>query len=153
MPVLILTARDAVEDRVTGLDQGAVDYILKPFALPELLARIRLHLRRSGVVEETTLSLGALTMDLLARKATVEETELDLPPREFDLLATLLKNAGQAVSREQIGKEVWNNPRRMSSLDNLIDVHISRLRERLKTDVPGIRLRTMRGVGYTLEAE
>ncbi len=153
MPVIILTARDGVEDRVTGLDQGAVDYILKPFALPELLARIRLHLRRSGAGEALSLRLGELEVNLLSRSVTAEGTELILPPREFELLATLLRNAGQTVSREQIGIAVWGNPRRMSSLDNLIDVHISRLRERLKEEVPGVRLRTIRGVGYTLEKE
>jgi DNA-binding response OmpR family regulator len=151
LPVVILTAREGLQDRVIGLDGGAVDYILKPFALPELLARIRSHLRRSGSVEATRLQLQGLEMDLLNRTLRFQDTPVELPPREFDLLACLLRAAGQTVSREQIAREVWNSPRRMSSLDNLIDVHISRVRERLKADAPGIQLRTVRGVGYTLE--
>lgn len=153
LPLLILSARDGVEDRVTGLDRGAVDYILKPFALPEVLARIRLHLRRSGSVDAAVLRAGNLRLDLLGRRAGIGEDTLELPPREFDLLATLARSVGKAVSREQIARDVWNSPRRMSSLDNLIDVHISRLRERLKDGNAAARLRTIRGVGYVLEVE
>lgn len=153
MPALILTARDGVDDRVEGLDRGAVDYILKPFALPELLARIRTHLRRSGVADAAVIKSGGIRLDLLGRRAWLGEETTELPPREFDLLACLLRLAGKPVSREQIAREVWNAPRRMSSLDNLIDVHISRLRERLRDVETGLRLRTIRGVGYVLEAE
>lgn len=148
LPVVILSARDGIDERVTGLDRGAVDYILKPFALPELLARIRLQLRRSGVADASVLRVGGLQMDLLARKVSREGELLELPPREFDLLLTLMRNAGKPVSREQISREVWHAPRRMSSLDNLIDVHVSRLRDRLKP----VRIQTIRGVGYLLEA-
>lgn len=151
LPVLILTARDEVEDRVTGLDRGAVDYILKPFALPELLARIRLQLRRSGAADAAVLKAGNVRVDLLGRNAQVSDETLDLPPREFDLLVTLLHSTNKPVSREQIAREVWQAPRRMSSLDNLIDVHISRLRERLRSEDSGLQLRTIRGVGYQLE--
>jgi DNA-binding response OmpR family regulator len=152
LPILILTARDQVVDRVTGLDRGAADYILKPFALPELLARIRGHLRRTGTADTALLKVGDLQMDLLAHKVSCRGAILELAPRELELLITLIKSAGHPVSREQIAREVWNSPRRMSSLDNLIDVHISRLRERIKQEEAGVVLRTIRGVGYVLEA-
>ncbi|MGA0334307.1 MAG: response regulator transcription factor [Kiritimatiellia bacterium] len=151
LPVLILTARNEVEERVSGLDRGAVDYILKPFALPELLARIRMHLRRSGVADAAVLPCANLKADLLAHRLTCDGRMIELPPREFDLLVCLMRSAGKPVSREQISREVWNSPQRMSSLDNLIDVHISRLRERLSDAGSGAVLRTVRGVGYTLE--
>jgi len=151
--VLILSARNEVDDRVSGLDRGAIDYIGKPFALPELLARLRMHLRRSGSLDAAVLKAGKLRIDLLGRSANQSSELLDLPPREFDLLVTLVRSVGKPVSREQIAREVWQAPRRMSSLDNLIDVHISRLRERLDPDISGLSLRTIRGVGYQLDKE
>jgi DNA-binding response OmpR family regulator len=151
VPVIILTARQEVSDRVRGLEGGAVDYMLKPFAFPELLARIRLRVRVGGAVERTGWRLGTLDLDLLGREVRLGGAELLMPPREFELLLCLLRAEGKAVSREEIAREVWKSPRRMSSLDNLIDVHISRLRERLQG--PGAPvLRTLRGVGYVLEA-
>lgn len=151
IPIMILTAREGIEDRVSGLDHGASDYILKPFALPELLARIRMHLRRSGVSDAAVLHCGDLKIDLLAHKLTRNGVFLEYPPREFELLVSLMRSCGKPVSREQISREVWNAPKRMSSLDNLIDVHISRLRERLSDGEAAVVLRTIRGVGYVLE--
>jgi len=150
-PVVILTARDGVTDRVAGLDHGAADYILKPFAMPELLARIRTHLRRSESSEPTAFTMGPLHLNLLTRGVTCGEEALDLPPREFDLLTCLIRSAGRPVSREQIARDVWQSPKRMTSLDNLIDVHISRLRDRLGALEGAPALRTLRGVGYQLE--
>lgn len=153
LPVIILTARDGILDRVSGLDGGAVDYMVKPFALAELKARLRLRLRDRRDSDSLTLRAGGLTVDLLRRRVRVGEVASEWPPREFDLLVLLLRMRGQPVSRTQIATDVWNSPRRMSSLDNLIDVHVSRLRERLKEVNARLRVRTIRGVGYQLEEE
>ena len=151
VPILIITARDGISDRVAGLDEGAADYILKPFAMPELLARIRMHLRLHSQTNITELHAGLLNLNLVSRDVHCGRSDMDLPPREFDLLACLMKSVGRPVSREQIAKDVWHSPRRMSSLDNLIDVHISRLRDRLSDEEGAPTLRTIRGVGYQLE--
>lgn len=149
LSVLILSGRGEVEDRVRGLEGGAEDYLTKPFAFAELLARVRLRLRRSPVVK-TRYQCGEVGMDLLARRVLICGVHEELPPREYDLLCCLLRAEGLVVSREEIGSEVWNAPKRMTSLDNLIDVHIKRLRERLG-EASGARIRTLRGVGYVLE--
>lgn len=153
LPVIILTARDGILDRVSGLDGGAVDYMVKPFALAELKARLRLRLRHRRDGDAMLLQAGGLSVDLLRRRILVKEVATEWPPREFDLLVLLLRMRGQPVSRTQIATDVWNSPRRMSSLDNLIDVHVSRLRERLKEADACLRVRTIRGVGYQLEEE
>lgn len=147
--VLILSGRSEVEDRVRGLESGAEDYLTKPFAFAELLARIRLRLRQPSAVK-TRFECGEVGVDLLTRRVTVCGALEEMPPREYDLLCCLLRAGGEVVSREEIGAEVWNSPKRMSSLDNLIDVHIKRLRERLPVS-SGVRVRTLRGVGYVLE--
>ena len=149
VPVLILSARSEVESRVQGLENGAVDYLVKPFAFPELLARIRLRLR-GALPAEADLTLGSLHADCIRREVRLQGELLDLPPREYDFLVCLLRSKGQAVSREQIARDVWKSPQRMSSLDNLIDVYVSRLRERLQGEGAPM-LRTLRGVGYRLE--
>jgi two-component system, OmpR family, copper resistance phosphate regulon response regulator CusR len=148
-PVLILTARDAVEDRVHGLDTGADDYLVKPFAFPELLARVRALLRRGRSDQLLRLKVGDLEMDLVTRKVTRGPTTLDLTAREFELLEYLLRHHRQLVSREMLARDVWKETARATPIDNVIDVHIGRLRK--KVDANGVRLiHTVRGVGYVL---
>ncbi len=150
VPVIVLSARGEVPVRVRALEEGAVDYMVKPFAFPELLARVRLRLGGARS-PETCWRLGGLRVDLLDRRAELAGVRIDVPPREFDLLVCLLRARGRPVSREEIGRDVWQSPRRLSSLDNLIDVHVSRLRERLKGAAEAPVLRTVRGLGYVLE--
>ncbi|MGE5245814.1 MAG: response regulator [Betaproteobacteria bacterium] len=151
-PVLILTARDAVDDRVRGLDCGADDYLVKPFAFPELLARMRVLLRRGRPADASRLVLADLDMDLVARRAARGARDLELTPREFDVLAYLLRHAGQLVSREMLARDVWKEPSRATPLDNVIDVHMARLRRKVDADSETKLLHTIRGVGFTLEA-
>jgi DNA-binding response OmpR family regulator len=150
IPVMILSARSEVDSRVRGLENGAVDYLTKPFAFPELLARIRLRLRGALPVD-ASFHCGCLEVNMLHREVRLQDTLLEVPPREYDFLVCLLRAKGQAVSREQIAREVWKSPQRMSSLDNLIDVYVSRLREHLHAEGAPV-VRTLRGVGYCLEA-
>jgi DNA-binding response OmpR family regulator len=148
-PVLILTARDGVEDRVLGLDLGADDYLVKPFALAELLARIRALLRRGRPADVLRLKAADLELDLVTRRAARGDRALDLTPREFELLEYLLRHQGHPVSREMLAHEVWKEPRRATPIDNVIDVQMTRLRK--KVDAEGARLiHTVRGVGFVL---
>jgi two-component system, OmpR family, copper resistance phosphate regulon response regulator CusR len=149
-PVLILTARDGVEDRVLGLDLGADDYLVKPFALPELLARIRALLRRGRAAEILRFKIADLELDLVTRRATRSGQPLDLTGREFELLEYLFRHQGHVVSREMLAREVWKEPRRATPIDNVIDVQITRLRR--KVDVNGDQrlIHTVRGVGFML---
>jgi heavy metal sensor kinase len=146
-PVLILTARDGVEDRVQGLDLGADDYLVKPFALPELLARIRALLRRGRGSEILRFKVADLELDLVTRRATRAGELIDLTAREFELLEYLLRHQGHVVSREMLAREVWKEPRRATPIDNVIDVQITRLRR--KVDAEGYQrlIHTVRGVG------
>ena len=121
-PVLILTARDGIDDRVLGLDLGADDYLVKPFALPELLARIRALLRRGRPADILRLKAADLEVDLVTRRATRNGRTLDLTAREFDLLEYLLRHQGHVVSREMLAHDVWKEPRRATPIDNVIDV-------------------------------
>ena len=149
-PVLILTARDGVDDRVRGLDLGADDYLVKPFALPELLARIRALLRRGRASDILRLKAADLELDLVTRRATRNGRALDLTIREFELLEYLLRHQGHVVSREMLAHDVWKEPRRVTPIDNVIDVQITRLRK--KVDLEGVRrlIHTVRGVGFLL---
>jgi two-component system, OmpR family, copper resistance phosphate regulon response regulator CusR len=149
-PVLILTARDGIEDRVLGLDLGADDYLVKPFALPELLARIRALLRRGRASETLRLKAADLEVDLVTRRATRDGRILDLTAREFELLEYLLRHEGHVVSREMLAHDVWKEPRRATPIDNVIDVQMTRLRK--KVDAEGHRrlIHTVRGVGFLL---
>lgn len=149
-PVLILTARDGVDDRVRGLDLGADDYLVKPFALPELLARIRALLRRGRASDILRFKVADLEIDLVTRRATRAGGTLDLTVREFELLEYLFRHQGHVVSREMLAREVWKEPRRATPLDNVIDVQITRLRK--KVDAEGARrlIHTVRGVGFML---
>jgi len=150
LTVLILTARDGVDDRVHGLDLGADDYLVKPFAVPELLARIRALLRRGRPSDVLRLKAVDLELDLVGRRATRGDRSLDLTVREFDLLEYLLRHQGHLVSREMLAHDVWKEPRRATPLDNVIDVQMVRLRK--KVDAPGAPrlIHTVRGVGFVL---
>jgi DNA-binding response OmpR family regulator len=149
-PVLILTARDGVDDRVLGLDLGADDYLVKPFALPELLARIRALLRRGRPSEVVRLKAADLELDLVARRAVRGDRLLELTAREFELLEYLLRHQGHLVSREMLAREVWKEPRRATPLDNVIDVQMTRLRRKVDTDGGQRLIHTVRGVGFVL---
>ena len=149
-PVLILTAKDAVEDRVLGLDSGADDYLVKPFAFSELLARIRALLRRGRIDQVLRLKASDLEMDLATRKVTRGSHLLNVTAREFELLEYLLRHQNQIVSREMLTREVWKEPSRATSLDNVIDVHIARLRKKVDQDFPLKLIHTVRGVGFIL---
>src|SRR6184192_2083789 len=149
-PVLILTARDGVEDRVLGLDLGADDYLVKPFALPELLARIRALVRRGRPSEILRLKAADLEMDLISRRVTRGSRSIDLTSREFELLEYLLRHHQQLVSREMLARDVWKEPSRATPLDNVIDVHIARLRKKVDQDAPAKLIHTVRGVGFVL---
>jgi DNA-binding response OmpR family regulator len=147
-PVLILTARDAIDDRVAGLDRGADDYLVKPFAHAELLARLRALLRRRQAGPEQVLRCGDLEMDLLTRKVVRKGVEVELSQREFELLEYLLRHKNSNVTREMIGRDVWKEPHGV--LTNVIEVCVHGLRR--KVELPGTRtlIRTVRGVGYAV---
>ena len=149
-PVLVLTARDTLEDRVSGLDSGADDYLVKPFAFPELLARIRARLRRGRPDEVLRLSLADLEMDLVTRRVMRGGRAIDLTVREFELLEYLLRHHGQVVSREALARDVWRETARTTPLDNVIDVHIARLRRKVDVEPAMKLIHTVRGVGFML---
>jgi len=149
-PVLILTARDGVEDRVLGLDLGADDYLVKPFALPELLARIRALLRRGRPADILRLKAADLEVDLVTRHATRGGHPLDLTPREFELVEYLLRHHGHIVSREMLAHDVWKEPRRATPIDNVIDVQMARLRRKIDVEGRERLIHTVRGVGFVL---
>ena len=149
-PVLIISARDALEDRVRGLDGGADDYLVKPFAFSELLARIRALIRRGRTDQILRFKVADLEMDLVTRKVCRGEQILDLTVREFELLEYLLRRNGQIVSREMLARDVWHEAQRVTSLDNVIDVHIARLRKKVDGIVRQKLIHTLRGVGFLL---
>ncbi len=152
--VLITTARDAVEDRVRGLDAGADDYIVKPYSFPELLARLRaFQRRRAPLIDSVELAVRELRLHLTERKGWCGATELVLTPREFDLLACFLRRPGEVVTREVLAQEVWKSPQRFTPIDNLIHVNVSRLRNKLVDAGCSMPLVTLRGIGYRLGAE
>jgi two-component system copper resistance phosphate regulon response regulator CusR len=149
-PVLILTARDGVDDRVLGLDLGADDYLVKPFALPELLARIRALLRRGRPSEVFRLKAADLELDLVARRVVRGHRLVELTSREFELLEYLLRHQGHLVSREMLARDVWKEPRRATPLDNVIDVQMTRLRRKVDAEGGERLIHTIRGVGFVL---
>jgi two-component system, OmpR family, copper resistance phosphate regulon response regulator CusR len=148
VPVLVLTARDAVEDRVAGLDTGADDYLVKPFAFAELSARLRALLRRGRGERETVLRADDLEMDLVRRSVSRGGEEIALTAREFDVLAYLLQNKNAVVTREMLGRDVWKEPE--YSLTNVIDVYINLLRRKVERFGREPLIHTLRGVGYSL---
>jgi two-component system, OmpR family, copper resistance phosphate regulon response regulator CusR len=153
LPVLLLTAKDAVEDRVLGLDAGADDYLVKPFAFAELSARIRALLRRNKGDSESVLKVGDLEVDLVRRSVTRGHHRVELTAREFELLEYLVRNHGRVVSREMLARDVWKETARATPLDNVIDVHIARLRRKIDDPFDLKLLHTVRGVGFTLQEE
>jgi DNA-binding response OmpR family regulator len=154
LPVLVLTGRDTVEDRVLGLDSGADDYLVKPFAFPELLARIRLLMRR-GRLDTTNshLTIADLELNLPDHQALRDKRPLELTTREFELLAYLLRHQGHVVSREMLAHDVWKVKERSTPLDNVIDVNIARLRRKVDGPYPLKLIRTIRGVGFMATSE
>lgn len=153
MPVLILTSKDTIKDRVRGLDAGADDYLVKPFAFPELVARIRALLRRGKPESADLLRLADLEMDVAGRSVSREGRELTLTAREFDLLHYLLRNQGRVVSREMLARDVWQETARYTPLDNVIDVHVANLRHKIDEPFGNKLLHTVRGVGFVLREE
>jgi len=147
-PILMLTARDAVPDRVVGLDAGADDYLPKPFAMPELLARMRALLRRESARREAVLSAGGIDVDTLAQTVMVQGQEVHLTPREYALLEALIRNPGRVLTRDAILDRVWNNE---EALPNTVNFHLSSLRR--KVDPDGRLIRTVHGFGYTFRTD
>lgn len=153
IPVLLLTAKDAVGDRVLGLDAGADDYLVKPFAFPELRARIRALLRRGKAESLLSLKLGTLEMNLTTRSVTRDAITIELTVTEFELLEFLLRNKGRVVSREMLARDIWKENNRATPLDNVIDVHIARLRRKVDDGFDPKLVRTVRGVGFMLSED
>jgi two-component system copper resistance phosphate regulon response regulator CusR len=152
-PVLLLTARDSVEDRVCGLESGADDYLVKPFAFAELVARIRTLLRRTVTAEPLRKTIADLVVDLETRRVWRAGKAIELTPREFALLVYLLRDPGQVVTREMLAKEVWAETNRVTPLDNVIDVHVAHLRKKLDDDRAVKLVHTVRGIGFVLREE
>jgi two-component system, OmpR family, copper resistance phosphate regulon response regulator CusR len=150
-PVLVLTARDAVEDRVRGLNLGADDYLVKPFAFSELVARIHTVLRRGPARQVQLFRVGDLEIDILRQRATRGSTRLDLTPKEFALLSLLARRAGQVLSRTSIAEQVWDL--NFDSETNVVDVHVRRLRSKVDDPFETKLIHTVRGVGYVLDQE
>ncbi len=149
-PILLLTAKHELDDRVRGLEGGADDYVTKPFDLPELLARVAALIRRAHMRhEDTTLAVGHLVLDPLKRRLTSGDRPVDLSPREFALLEFLMRNAGRTVSRSRIAEAVWNY--QFDPETNVVDVYINYLRKKVISESTGAAIKTVRGVGYRLE--
>ncbi len=146
MPVIILTARDDVSDKVSGLEGGADDYVTKPFRFEELLARVRVRLRDERTVERTVLKAGAIALDLRTRRASADGRTVDLTAREFTMLEVLIRHAGQVLSREQLLSHVWGYDYDPGS--NVVDVYVGYLRKKLGSEA----IETVRGMGYRLSA-
>jgi two-component system OmpR family response regulator/two-component system copper resistance phosphate regulon response regulator CusR len=149
-PVLVLSALGAVDERVTGLQAGADDYLVKPFAFPELMARLNVITRRSQQQTSSTLSAGPLTLDLTSRTAQREGRTIELTPTEFRLLEYLLRNAGQVVTRRMLCEHLWEAD--WEGVTNVIEVHINRLRSKIDREFDTPLLQTVRGRGYTIRA-
>lgn len=153
IPVLVLTAKDTVDDRVRGLNAGADDYLVKPFAFAELLARIRALARRGKPEQAAPLKCADLEMDVHTRIVRRAGSTIALTGREFELLEYLCRNQGRVVSREMLARDIWKETARYTPLDNVIDVHIARLRRKLDHGFHPKLLHTVRGVGFVLRKE
>lgn len=153
LPVLLLTARDTVADRVTGLDSGGDDYLVKPFAFPELLARIRALLRRGSGDFPTRSRLADLEIDMAHRTVMRAGQRVDLTGKEYEILEYLFLNKGRVVSREMLSREVWKEVSRQTPLDNVIDVHVAHLRRKIDDNFNRKLLHTVRGLGFVLREE
>lgn len=147
-PVVILTALGSVEERVDGLNAGADDYLIKPFAFPELLARLSAVSRRSHNLTAQHLAVGSLSLDLSTRRVTRDGIEIDLTPTEFSLLEYLMRNAGQVLTRKMLSEHLWDS--NWEGVTNVIEVHITRLRGKIDRDFGQPLLQTVRGRGYVL---
>jgi DNA-binding response OmpR family regulator len=152
-PILLLTSKDAVEDRVQGLDAGADDYLGKPFSFSELQARVRALGRRNLPEASATLKLADLELDRVRHLASRGGKILELTAREFELLEYLLRHVDHVVSREILARDVWKESARHTPIDNLIDVHIARLRRKMDDPWPRKLLQTVRGVGFVLRSD
>lgn len=152
-PVLLLTARRSLDDRLAGLESGADDYLPKPFAFAELLARSRVLLRRPVLSHGVAPACGDLQLDLRTRSARRAGREIPLTPREADILEYLLRYQGQNVTREMLERDVWKQARRFTSLDNVIDVQMMRLRRKIDLEGQTPLIHTVRGIGYRLGPE
>jgi two-component system, OmpR family, copper resistance phosphate regulon response regulator CusR len=152
-PVLLLTSRDTLEDRVRGLDIGADDYLVKPFAFPELLARMRALLRRGKTDAVQLLKISDLELNVALRSVTRSGESLELTAREFDLLHYLIVNKDRVVSREMLAREIWKEVARQTPLDNVIDAQMVRLRRKIDGQFENKLLQTVRGVGFILREE
>jgi len=150
-PILLLTAKGAVPDRVAGLDAGADDYMVKPFAFAELAARLRALVRRPAETAGSVLQVGDLRLDPATRRAWRGTAEVDLPNKEFRILEYLMRNPNRVLTRDMIADRVWEYD--FANLTNVIDVHIRSLRRRLNDPYPGALIQTVRGVGYRLSAD
>ena len=148
LPVIVLSARAEVEDRVAGLDAGATDYLVKPFSFDELAARVRAHLRLpvEGEQEQTQFTAGDVVLDLLSRRVAQGGREVHLPAREFELLAYFMRHPGQALSREQLLSAVWGYD--FDPQTNVVDVYVSYLRRKVCTPQSSVSIDTLRSVGY-----
>ena len=149
-PVLVLTARDTIADRVRGLNAGADDYLNKPFAFAELLARIQAVLRRGRAPDAGRLAVADLAVDTATRQVTRGGRAVDLTATEFELLAHLVRQAPRVVSRDTLVREVWRESAASLTLDNIIDVHVSRLRRKIDRQGLPKLIHTVRGVGFVV---
>src|SRR5699024_6317829 len=149
-PIILLTARDEVHDKVNGLDQGANDYVTKPFQIEELLARIRVHLRNTPIQEdENVLKLGELSVHLDSREVNRANEQIELTPREYDLLVCLLENKNIVLTRDQLIEQVWGFD--YFGDTNVVDVYVRYLRQKIDKPFGEAYIQTVRGVGYTMK--
>jgi heavy metal response regulator len=147
-PILLLTAKDAVEDKVAGLNKGADDYLTKPFAFSELLARIRSLLRRGQVETQTELKVGDLCLDMVSHKVSRKGEEIELTGKEYSLLEYFMRNEGKVLTRTMIAEHVWDY--NFDTFTNVIDVYVNHLRKKIDKKYPAKLLHTLRGVGYVM---
>ncbi len=152
VPVLLLTAKDKVQDKVAGLDAGADDYLTKPFAIPELLARIRSLLRRKSEAKTSLISVGDLSIDTNAREVTRGGKPIKLTPKEFSILEFLVYNTNRVLSRLSIAEHVWGDNFDLFSMTNFVDVHVKNLRKKIGDVDESKIIETVRGIGYTIKA-
>jgi DNA-binding response OmpR family regulator len=150
-PILMLTARDTVADRVSGLTTGADDYLTKPFAFSELLARVRALLRRAGVARPAVLKVADLTLDTVTRRVSRAGVPISLTPKEYAILEVLMRNAGEVVTRTRLTEGVWDQAAEV--LDNLVDVHVKNLRKKTERETEAPLIHTVRGIGYRLSPD